>query len=146
MSLRRQIDSIDDALDDLREVVHRNVPRSIEIPFSIFQDNDPDQMKLIQGQWTLLDHWPGMRCMLTKTDDDTHSRYILCEVSREMDLGSHKHDGFVEEIFMMEGQMRDLIHGVTLRAGHRQKYPAGEAHCPVFDGPALFMVVFRKVG
>ena len=145
MNLRKQIDSIDEALEDLREVVNKNAPRTLKIPVSLVADNNPNEMEMKQGEWVTVPHWPGMRFMLTHTDEDTFSRYILCEVSRDLDMGAHKHEGFVEEIYMMEGELIDVIHG-KLSAGNRIKLPAGESHWPTFLGPALFMVVFREVG
>ena len=146
MRLRKQIEALDEALDDLRDVVQANEPKKVEIPFAMIEDNDPETMDMRQGEWVDIPHWPGMRCMLTKIEASTESRYILCETTRDVDMGAHKHEGFVEEVYMMEGQLRDKIHGITMQAGSFQKYPAGEPHWPVTDGPAFFMVVFRRIG
>jgi len=132
-------------MGDLRELVARNESPEISVPILSVQDTNPDLMSFELGRW-VAPPWPGMRCMLTLVDNDNRSRFILCEVAGPLDLGPHRHPGHVEEVFMMEGEMRDIIHDQKVRVGGRIRYPVGEGHWPVFDGPARFMCVFRQYG
>lgn len=145
-SLGGEIQSIDTALFEMKEVVTRNKPRAVKLPITTVENSDPDEMVLITGQWVSLEVFRGMRAMLTHEDEPTGTRYVLCETTGPVDCGCHKHDGQVEEIVMMEGAMDDLCSNQRITPGIRYKVPAGEAHWPVFHGPALFMVIFRRVG
>lgn len=144
MSLDSEIKTVEEALETYRKLLKVNQPLEVRIPISSVEDVDPSDMVMKQGEWVEFDHWPGMRCMLTREDEDTHSSYILCHVTDEMDLRAHKHEGFGEELYMIEGVMEDVIHQQRITTGQRIKYPAGESHWPIFPGEAFFMVVFRK--
>lgn len=141
----KEVDTIEEAIESFRTLLKVNRSSKVEIPISLVRDSNPDEMIMRQGEWVEFDHWPGMRCMLTREDEGTKSKYILCHVLHEMDLGAHKHDGFVEEIHMMEGMMYDKIHCQNVTTGQRIKYPAGESHWPIFYGESFFMVIFRKL-
>ena len=146
MVRKNDFETIGEALEDLKELVYSRKREAVSVPIGMVEDQDPFQMVLNEGEWTVFPQWPAMRCLLTKVEESTGSKYILCDVVREMNFGSHRHEGYVEEVVMIEGEMRDLIHQQRVRVGGRIKYPAGEPHWPVFDGPAVIMVIFRKVG
>jgi mannose-6-phosphate isomerase-like protein (cupin superfamily) len=135
---------LDLALDSMREVVRRNKKRTVKMPISTVENSDPDEMTLKVGEWMMPPQFPGMRCLLTHEVEETGSKYILCETVTELDCGPHRHPGHVEEVLMMEGVMEDVSASQKIYPGIKYKIPAGETHWPRFDGPALFMVVFRR--
>lgn len=145
-SRKRQIDRLEDELAGLRKLATRNKRAKKSLPISTVRDANPDDMVFPLREWVEIEAFPGMRGMLTHTDRDTGSSYILCETVTEVDCGPHRHPDHIEEVVMMEGMMEDKGSGQRIFPGIRYKVPSGEVHWPCFPGPALFMVIFRKVG
>lgn len=140
------MDALHSALANMREVVTRNKSRPVMMPIATVENADPDEIVLRLGEWVNLEVFEGMRCMLTHEVPELGARYVLCETIRAVDCGPHRHPGHAEEVIMMEGAMEDKSSGQMIYPGMRYRVTAGETHWPVFPGPALFMVIFRKLG
>ena len=141
MSLQSTRSSISNELAKLRSLNNHD---KVKVPITMVSDLNPDDMILVKGEW-IKSPWENMIMMLTDVDEHTQSQTLHCKTTDAVDCKAHKHDGYLEEVHILSGTMYDKAHNVTLHAGGRIKYNAGEVHWPDFPGPASFIVIFRKV-